>query len=428
MIIIPFPRTGRSLVTKTIIPTIIREIIDYVEPLTTDEDDDDYTKNGGTMIHRAFELRSNHLQIAKMTKYEPRLWKNNENLVIPLTALLNDLNLLAKTAVFRHSNEVLGVLLEDDYRNSNPTNNDIDNTNGANANEHRRCPLVLELCIDALQNSSNSRSNNNNTALERLRNSPSALERYTRAMIDDRTENQDYHHETLHSYGTRYFLEKAERVKQSTIAYLDCLEDTTATTTTITSSTFLDVVKNRVEFNLMWIIEPLLTILSRLYQTIVVVLTAKSPLQWDWSTLGWSLQYSMGFVLLFGMNLYLPNYASLGIDSASQHYFTLSTHQGWDLLGYAMAFRPTVEGTVKKGLMRIVGTILGGSIGWIGSIVCSGFSDDKLATMNPYGTVIWTTFFTVLGAYFSTDAGPQGLFGGTCIPIDCGFVFLSCVV
>ena len=51
--------------------------------------------------------------------------------------------------------------------------------------------------------------------------------------------------------------------------------------------------------------------------------------------------------------------SSLGVDFEIQEVYTTSTHQGWALLGYTMAWRPTVEGTVKKGLMRIVGTALG---------------------------------------------------------------------
>lgn len=72
-------------------------------------------------------------------------------------------------------------------------------------------------------------------------------------------------------------------------------------------------------------------------------------------------------------------------------------------MGYAFAWRPTHEGTVKKGIQRILGTCLGGFAGWLGIIVCSwSFADD--ATINPYGLTAWLTVFTMLCAYFASLA------------------------
>jgi hypothetical protein len=146
-------------------------------------------------------------------------------------------------------------------------------------------------------------------------------------------------------------------------------------------------------------------------------------------------------VLLFAVTIYLPNYAGLGVDEDEQDIFTSAKHQGWMMLGYALVWRPTVEGTIKKGLMRIVGTLLGGFCGWVGTIVCAGISfaaaenDVSFATMamNPYGTVIWTTFFNVVAAYFTTDAGPNGCFGqnysfgyvGTSMYVECACYYYS---
>jgi len=68
-------------------------------------------------------------------------------------------------------------------------------------------------------------------------------------------------------------------------------------------------------------------------------------------------------------------------------------------MGYAFAWRPTHEGTVKKGIQRIIGTCLGGFCGWLGVIVCS-WSYDNDAEINPYGLIAWLTISTTLGAYF----------------------------
>jgi uncharacterized membrane protein YgaE (UPF0421/DUF939 family) len=70
-------------------------------------------------------------------------------------------------------------------------------------------------------------------------------------------------------------------------------------------------------------------------------------------------------------------------------------------MGYAFSWRPTHEGTVKKGIQRILGTCLGGFTAWLGIIVCS-WSYDNEAEINPYGLVAWLTVFTMLCAYFST--------------------------
>ena len=199
------------------------------------------------------------------------------------------------------------------------------------------------------------------------------------------------------------------------------------------------MVQNRIEYNLMWMVEPLLMIVTRLYQFLVLV--AHGPSHWDWRTSIQSIQFAFGIVLLFAVVIYLPNFAGFGVDEDEQDIFTSAKHHGWMMLGYALVWRPTVEGTIKKGLMRIVGTLLGGFCGWAGTIVCAGtfFSryedEETFATMamNPYGTVIWTTFFNVVAAYFTIDAGPSGCFGpnysfgyvGTSMYVECACYYDS---
>ena len=81
------------------------------------------------------------------------------------------------------------------------------------------------------------------------------------------------------------------------------------------------------------------------------------------------------------------------------------------MFAYAYAYRPSHEGTVKKGIQRILGTCLGGFSGWLAIIVCSGSYDDN-AEINPYGLVAWLTIFTMLSGYFYTlGSGVSAHFG-----------------
>ena len=444
MILFPFPRTARSVYTTVIVPTALHDIVDYNASITRDAastttdaagdameaQDPDYDaeaehtkpqRNHHAMVHWAVSLQGTD----EVTKYEPRIGKN-EDVVTPLATLLADVATVARVSLFRYSAEVPGVLSEEDRQHS------------------RRLSIqrkkVLEICRDTLRF-----NNRNNAALEKLRTLPSTLKWYETRMdeyrkeiqitnttsndddIDnkncDETNNDDKNkdaaiisnktvtmnidivadNETLHSYGTRFFLEKVERVKQSTILYLDCLNGNTKQQMTPN-----EIIQNRIEFNFMWIVEPLLVIVTCLYQFLILV--AQGPSHWDWRTSVQSIQFALGFVVLFAFEIYLPNFTTLGVDADKQAAFTSATHQGWTLLGYALVWRPTVEGTIKKGFMRIVGTILGGFFGWAGCIVCA-WSFDEHKAINPYGTVIWITFFTVVAAYLTIDAGPSGCFG-----------------
>ena len=350
-----------------------------------DDNDEERKKDPHKMVHWAFELRG--MSKAGLTKYEPRLWKN-ENLVEPLATLMSDVTTLARVSIFRYSEYIPGVLKEAEEEQM-----------FHDTNERRRHRYILEMCSDALRNSScNSCSSSSssgtggstNDDLMRLRKLPSSLEWYETTMAErrkrrqknnniisnsddgnDSTANDDdddvndkvvinnntnnidivSEHETLHSYGTRFYLEKVERVKQSTIMWLDCLNGNTKQQMTPN-----EIIQNRIEFNLMWIVQPLLMIIARLYQFMGVL---AQPSRWEWWPFCWSVKYSVGLTVLFALEIYQPNYASLGVDFEIQEVYTTSTHQGWALLGYTLAWRPTVEGTVKKGLMRIVGTALG---------------------------------------------------------------------
>jgi uncharacterized membrane protein YgaE (UPF0421/DUF939 family) len=132
------------------------------------------------------------------------------------------------------------------------------------------------------------------------------------------------------------------------------------------------------------------------------------PKQWALRPFLWSLKLTAGFVGLFCMTIYWDGYANFRLESREN---IGNVYYGWNLLGYAYAWRPTEEGTFKKGFQRAFGTALGAFVAWLGVIVCS-WSYDDADPINPYGFIAWLTIATVLIAVFFTfDSGPTAMMG-----------------
>jgi len=132
------------------------------------------------------------------------------------------------------------------------------------------------------------------------------------------------------------------------------------------------------------------------------------PHKWNVRGILWASKASVGFAALMCMQVYWPAWANFAIQTGVTDGGTVFS--GWVFYAYAFAWRPTVEGTFKKGCQRILGILLGGFMGWLGVIVCSGSNADD-AEPNPYGLVVWITAFTAIGAYFGIDKGPAAHFG-----------------
>ena len=132
------------------------------------------------------------------------------------------------------------------------------------------------------------------------------------------------------------------------------------------------------------------------------------PRKWNVRGILWAFKASIGFAALICMEVYWEAWANFAIQTGVTSAGTVFS--GWVFYAYAFAWRPTVEGTFKKGCQRILGVLFGGFLGWLGVIVCS-WSYDNDAVPNPYGLVAWITVFTVIGAYFGVDKGPAALFG-----------------
>jgi hypothetical protein len=144
-------------------------------------------------------------------------------------------------------------------------------------------------------------------------------------------------------------------------------------------------------------------------QRLAVALTLPFfPSRWELKPVFYGLKLAAGYTALASMAVYWSAYANFKIATTGE---SGPVYSGWHLLGYAYAWRPTLEGTTKKGLQRIIGTALGGFSAWLGVIVCA-WSYDEHTDINPYGLTAYLTVTTVFaGIYFTLDAGVMSRMG-----------------
>lgn len=189
-----------------------------------------------------------------------------------------------------------------------------------------------------------------------------------------------------------YFIyEQVLKVRTATLAYLRAFNDGVSKNTSNQQRLHL-LKKSMVIF-----LVPLIPTM-RLVKASALIF---QPKKWDFKSILWSVELSAGFIALMAMSVYWDSYADFRIDPADDYIGAV--YSGWQLMGYAFAWRPTHEGTVKKGIQRVIGTCFGGFFAWLGIIVCS-WSYDNSAAINPYGLIAWLTIFTMICAYFSTLA------------------------
>ena len=70
---------------------------------------------------------------------------------------------------------------------------------------------------------------------------------------------------------------------------------------------------------------------------------------------------------------------------------------GWTMVAYCFATTQTAEGTVKKGLMRMVGTVTGAFSAWLALLACESTSG-----FNLYGLVAWLAVTSGIATYIAT--------------------------
>lgn len=156
-----------------------------------------------------------------------------------------------------------------------------------------------------------------------------------------------------------------------------------------------------------------------LYKSLLFnVLLPFMPQRWNLRTTMLAVKFCVGVVILFILEVYVPNYKNFAIGSPTSDGLgiikTTSTapnvYSGWNLFSYVFCTLVSTEGTIKKGFFRLAGTVVGGFLGWLSIIVCSGsYAED--ATVNLYGLVTWLTVSTGIVSYLSLPDGPASYMG-----------------
>jgi hypothetical protein len=126
----------------------------------------------------------------------------------------------------------------------------------------------------------------------------------------------------------------------------------------------------------------------------------------------WYFKFTAGMVALFCMSVYWDAWRQ--IEVPVQSFDGATSYSGWHLLGYALATTPTVQGTIKKGTLRLGGTVVGGFSGWLAIKACGEYPHTNTA-----GFIVWvtvTTFFVSLGML---TPGPMSKLG---LRKDSGFL------
>ena len=116
----------------------------------------------------------------------------------------------------------------------------------------------------------------------------------------------------------------------------------------------------------------------------------------------WTLKLVGGYVALFSMSVFWNAYADFAIELPAGNIGAV--YSGWQMISYSFIWQPTLEGTLAKGVARIIGTLAGGFSGWLGAIVCAGTTDES-AEMNPYALVAWLTVTSVACGWVFTEKG-----------------------
>jgi len=176
--------------------------------------------------------------------------------------------------------------------------------------------------------------------------------------------------------------EIATKVRDAALVYLKAWDgiDTGEEAEIALGTRAQDFIKTKL---VVWMVSPLMgwprTMLKAL-------LTPFYPSTWNLQHFLWGLKITAGAVVLFGMTMCWDAYANFAISR--DDWKIGSVFYGWDLLGYTNSWRPTVEGTFKKGGQRVIGTCIAGFLAWIGIIICSGSCSED-AAVNPYGLIAY---------------------------------------
>ena len=357
VVLIPPIRTSRELLSTKVIPKTLDDAVTYLEQYIAKQSPAEQDKNNmnrNNMDHLVQNWAGDDL--ATGTVFEQRIFKAPfQSLVPPLEQLANNVDRLLLRLI---------VLSSD---TSSQSETDITIMQQASA--------ILKACAKAL-------SSSNDEALQDIQ------------AFQKTCNNDGAKADPILDSAALYIYEQCMSIMEDTIAWLEALLHPPK------PASFQEGFKGAVKVYATWLVVPFLPLLN-LFST--YKWAAKNPKTWDVPRILWSLELVLGYIILFIMTVYWDDYVNFQLLPNDE--FTGGLFQGWNMFAFAYAFMPTTEGTAKKGILRLIGTIGGGFLGWLGVIVCSWSYDDDMAEIDPYGMVVWLLVTTMVVAHYSIDSG-----------------------
>lgn len=124
------------------------------------------------------------------------------------------------------------------------------------------------------------------------------------------------------------------------------------------------------------------------------------------SRLIWCIKYTFGMTFLLAISIYWTAYKQDFViasqDNPSRRIYAVQ-NGGWAIIAYCFATTQTAEGSVKKGILRMAGTIIGAFSGWLALLACEDGSIPH--NHNKYGVIAWLSITSTVATYVSTERG-----------------------
>jgi hypothetical protein len=120
----------------------------------------------------------------------------------------------------------------------------------------------------------------------------------------------------------------------------------------------------------------------------------------------WCVKYAFGMTVLLLMLIAWPEYRENFVvtsedDPLRDRYGP--QNGGWVIIAYCFATTQTAEGSIKKGILRMLGTVFGAFSGWLALLACEDRSYEYYH--NTYGIIAWLAITSFLAVYVSTERG-----------------------
>lgn len=155
---------------------------------------------------------------------------------------------------------------------------------------------------------------------------------------------------------------------------------------------------------------PTLLLLARLLQILVSPVTVvASQGQCDWYKVAHVIKFAIGFTALVCLSIY-TDYRNLEVATTPEEDVgfeilngtPITGFVGWHLMSYSFATMPTTEGTVKKCIFRVFGTLAG---------ALSAFLLLRATGDNAYGSIAWLTITQFVAIYTTVEKSDSAILG-----------------